>query len=526
MAQEQCPVNKIESNFVGTAYAEEACPGLLPSLDASPAGSEDGAVWRAVEPNSFPDFGGNITTVARNPISQSRQNKKGMVTDLEAMGGINQDFTLQNSERLLQGFFFARSRQKPTTARFDLSANVPIDEVVADGFVITSNATLGDLGFKVGHLVFAENVGMSGPQVVTAVDATTPSLLEVTIGGALTPNASPAANAVLHSVGFQFGAGAVAMQAPAGAYPRLAATGVDFTTLGLIPGEWIFIGGDGANFQFANNQGWARISSITATTMIFDKVDFAAVAEAGTGKTIRIFWGDLLKNESNPDLIKKLTVQWRRTLGSDEDGVQSEYLIGAQANELTFNMPLAEKITVDMGYVAMDAQQRTGAEGLKPGALVPVEVGDAFNTSSDIKRLKLSKVDPVNGNVAPLFAFATEMTVTINNGVSMDKALGTLGAIGSSMGNFEVGGSMTVYFSTVEAVKAVRQNADVTLDFIVVKANRGFLFDIPLMTLGGGRVTVEANQPVRVPLENQGSESPFGHTLQFQSFRYLPNLAN
>lgn len=526
MAGEVCPVNKIESNFVGTSFAEEVCPGQLPSLDASPAGSEDGAVWRAVEPNSFPDFGGNITTVARNPISQSRQNKKGMVTDLEATGGLNQDFTLQNSERLLQGFFFARSRQKPTTARFDLTAYVPIDEVVADGFVITSNLTLGDLGFATGQLVFAENVGMTGPLVVTAVDDTDPALLEVTVGGALTPNAAPPSNAALHSVGFQFASGAVAMQAPVGAYPRLFATGFDFTTLGLIPGEWIFLGGDGASFQFANNQGWARISSITATTMIFDKVDFAAVAEAGTGKTIRIFWGDIIKNESDPDLIKKLTVQWRRTLGNDADGVQSEYLIGSQANELTFNMPLADKMTVDMGYVAMDSQQRTGAEGLKPGPLVPVEVGDAFNTSSDIKRLKLSKVDATNGNVTPLFAFATEMTVTINNGVTMDKALGVLGAIGSSTGNFEVGGSMTVYFATVEAVKAVRQNADVTLDFIVVKANRGFLFDIPLMTLGGGRVTVEANQAVMVPLDNQGAESPFGHTLQFQSFRYLPNLAN
>ena len=47
-----------------------------------------------------------------------------------------------------------------------------------------------------------------------------------------------------------------------------------------------------------------------------------------------------------------------RTLGQDEVGTMSEYLIGAVANEFTLNVAQADKVTVDMTFVAIDNQQR------------------------------------------------------------------------------------------------------------------------------------------------------------------------
>lgn len=516
MADANCPVKNIDSNSTGLAYAEEACPGILPG-EQGYAGTP---VWRALEPNSYDDFGGEITTTARNPINASRQNKKGVVTDLEASGGFTQDLTLDNTTRLLQDFFFADQRAKPSTAKFN---GAPTLVTAVDGTAGYSVAGAATLGFKAGHIVMAEgfnSAANNGVKVLSAASGT------AVVAAGLAAEAAPPAWAALHVVGFEFGAGQAALVAPAGDLPRLTITGgQDLTQLGLIPGEWVFIGGDNATNRFSNNVGFARIKSVSSSLLIFDKVDFAAVAEAGSGKSIRLFFGDVIKNESDPALIKPRSIQLRRTLGRDADGVQSEYILGAFANELTLNLPSADKLTVDLAYVALTNDLRTGAQGLKPGTEVAIKPADAFNSTSDFSRIKLAKLDPVNGNPQPLFAFASEMTLTISNGVTMNKALGVLGAFSQSTGNFAVGGDITAYFADVTAVKAVRDNADVTLDIIMVKKNAGMIWDIPLMTLGGGRVQVEQDSPIMLPLENNAAESAFGHTLLFQSFRYLPTVA-
>lgn len=511
-----CPVNKIDSNATGLAIAKEACPGVLPGEGGQPGA----AVWQLMEPNSYSDFGSEITTVARNPINQSRQNQKGVVTDLEASGGFNQDLTLGNTVERLQEFFFADQRAKPTNRNLN-DAAVPVTAVSAvDGYAIANGATLG---FTAGQLLFAQGFAAApnnGLKVATAVTAT-----HVTIAGAVADGA-PDAQAMVSAVGIEFAEDDIALETPVGDLPRIVAIAFDFTTLPLIPGEWIFLGGDAAANRLSGaNHGFARIKTIAEDTIVFDKIDWAATAQDGTGISLRMFFGDVIRNESDPALIKARSVQLRRTLGNDLVGVQSEYLVGAFANELTVNMPISDKMTVDFGYVAMDNQQRTGTDGLKPGVVAPVVKTDVFNTSSDFTRIKLAIVDAANGNVAPLFGFATEMSLSIANGITMNKALGVMGAFDKSAGNFVVSGSITGYFSTVAAVQAVRNNADVTLDLISVKKNTGMLWDIPLLTLGGGRVTVEQDQPVMVPLENMAAESEFGHTLLFQSFKYLPTLA-
>lgn len=505
-----CQQNKVDSNLTGLRFAEEECIGELP---------ETGVVWYPCEPNSYDDFGGQVTTVARNPINPSRSRKKGTVTDLDASGGFQQDLTQNNTLRLLQGFFFADIREKATTAPMN---GTGITITAVDGVDEQYDAAAGLTVFKAGDLIMASGFSTAannGLKTVTAATATS-----VTVSQDLTAEAAPPAGAALKVVGFQFAAGVA--QITATGLPRLIrATGtLDFTTLGLIPGEWIFLGGDGANTAFATNRGFARISAIAATYLEFDKTTWTPGAEAPGTLTIQIFFGSVLRNETNPALIKRRSYQLERTLGEDMVGPQAEYLVGAVANELTLNVPQADKVTVDLAFVGIDAEQRTGTEGLKAGTRPADFNEDALNTSSDFSRIKLAIVDNLPAPT-PLFAFATELSLTINNNVTPNKAVGMLGAFDTSAGTFEAGGSMTAYFADVAAVKAIRNNADVTYDHILVAKNAGMVWDIPLLTLGDGRLDVELNQPITLPLELMGAESKFGHSMLFQSFSYLPNLA-
>jgi len=505
-------VNKIDSNVTGLAYAEEATLKVLPGVDGADA------IWRGLEPNSYSDLGGEITNVARNPINASRQRQKGTVTDLDASGGFNTDYTQSNLQRLLQGFFFATAREKPSTEPLNASKVVVTAINGANGF--TAAAGLGV--FKVGHLVLATAFGIAANNGLAQVSAVASGL--VTVTKVLAAEAAPPAAAKFEAVGFQFPATDVSLVASATGVKMVSAA-TNLTTLGLTPGEWIFIGGDSAGTSFASNDpGYGRIKSISATEIAFSETTFVATSEPGTGKTLRIFFGVVLRNEKDPSLIVRRSYQIERQLGEDDDGTQAEYLLGAIPNEFTLNIPQADKLNADLTFVAMDNEFVTGAEGIKDGARIAIPGESAYNTSSDIYRLRMNIVDPLEINNASLFGYVTEMTLAINNNVSPSKAVAVLGAFDATAGDFEVSGSVTAYFTTVQAVRAVRNNADVSLNIIAAHDNAGVAFDVPLLGLGGGRLNVEKDAAIMLPLEAAGAENALGYTMLATFFPYLPNV--
>lgn len=506
-------LDKIDSNATGLRIAEEQSLGVLPG---SP-------VWEVLEPNSYADFGGQITTIARNPINDSAQRKKGVVTDLDASGGFNTDLTQDNLQRPLQGFFFADLRTKDELAIATVDTGDTSDdyEPTAGG----NNYTSSDLLFAKGFTDSSAN----GLKVVTGV----PTATSVPVSTALPALAGQ--TGTISRVGFQFQNNDAVIDV-SGTLPALTTTTKDLDTLGLIPGEWVFIGGDAAVEQYdsAANNGFARVRTVSPNSIIFDKTQNTMVADVGLNKTIRIFFGRILKNELG-QLITRRTYQLERTLGAPDDAlpseIQSEYIVGAVGNEATINIANADKVTVDLTYVGIDNEQRTGSTGLKTGTRPSLVEADAFNTSSDFSRIKLAQV--IEGNAAPdpLFAFAQDLTITLNNNINPNKAVGVLGAFEVSRGTFEIGGSVTAYFANVTAVQAVRNNADITIDAHLVKSNQGITIDLPLLSLGDGRPNVEQDQPITLPLTMEAAtgakiDTNLDYTMLMVFWDYLPNLAD
>jgi len=506
-------VNKIDSNITGLRYAEEsATPKVLPG---SP-------VWWPLEPNSYNDFGGSVTTVARTPISDDRQKKKGVVTDLDASGGFNTDLTQTNIADLLQGFMFADYRRKAEVGGYGLDLFTSIS-TTDDSY----NAASGLDVFAAKDLLFASGFTDAANNGVKKV--ATAAAGKITVAENLVDEANPPSGAMLVKVGVHSDAGEFDVDA-SGSLPKITSATYDFTDLGINPGEWIFVGGDASLNQFttAANNGWKRVKSVAAGEIVIDKSSTTMVTEANTTKEVQIFIGRFLRNEVGA-LIKRRTYQLERTLGTKDNAspndIQSEYLEGSVPNELVLNLATAEKLTADLSFISMAHVLRDGTTGVKSGARPTLTETDAYNTSNDVTRIKMSIVDEASANPTALFAYITEAALTVTNNVTPNKVIGVIGAADMTAGNFDVNGTMTVYFVDVAAIDAVVNNTSVTLDFILAKDNKGVAIDIPLLSLGEGRANIEQDQPITLPLSFDGAKSPFGYTLSWTFFDYLPTAA-
>ena len=478
--------SKIDSNVTGLRYTKEESLGTL-----AEAGKKK---WKKLEPNSYSDFGGQYVKMARNPISADRQRKKGVLVDGKAAGGFNTDVTSSNLRDILQGFFFADERNKPDAVRYNDA---------------TDDAAKKEKGYK-GY--------------------------------------------------YEFVAGKCTVDVDDGPLPRLKYTEpADVTDLvKIVPGEWVFVGGDKAANKFTNsvNNGFKRVREVTDAYIEFDKSEGEMEAEGDSGAAIslRLYLGTVLKNEVGAKIVRK-TYQLERTLGAPDSShlekVQAEYLEGAVPSELSLNVPSAEKITADLSFMATkhtviksDGVIKSKITGSAGGEQEKLLEEDAFNTSSDFSRIKLSAVKSDDEAPKPLFAFAQEMTVTLSNNLTVNNAVGVFGSFEVTAGTFETGGSIRAYFADVDAVQAIADNGDVTLDMIAVNngknettvddvtenIKKGIAVDIPLITLGNGQLNVEQDSPITLPLDMEAADaskisSDLDHTLLVVFFDVLPSSA-
>jgi hypothetical protein len=498
----------IDSNVAGLYIANEESLKILP----------DNPVWHGVEVNSYSDFGGSTTLLQRETINPTRQNQKGKIVDLEASAGFSLDFTKNTLTWLMQGFMFADARQKFTTKPLDDTQN-KITSIDADGYNLESpckNPPIKRILVSASGFNKHQNNGIKIVQNATAN--------KITVKGGLAEDTAVNNDAKITAVGFKFQEGECSIVANNGGFPSLVTTKTNLTELNLTLGEWVFLGGDVNNASFKNNKGWARITAIEPHLLTFDDTDFQPTDETDRTLELELYFGTVIKNESQQDLIKKRSYCIERTLGHDGNGLQAQYVTGAVANEIKFNLSTAQYITCDLNYVACGSLTRKGGERLD-GVRLEADKSEAYNTTSNIYRQKLSIIDNTSSTPQSLFAYVTDSSLSISNGVAGIKALGILGSFDVSIGNFNVTGSLTAFFSSVAAIDAIRNNADVGFSAILASNNAGAIFDIPLLALSGGMPNVEKDQKITIPLEKTGAENKHGYTMMYQSFEYLPDIA-
>jgi hypothetical protein len=501
-------------NLTGLYSAQEESLGVLPTTP----------VWKEREPNSYGDFGGTFAMTTRKPITHDRQSRKGEVSDNNPTAGYNEDFTLTNMIDPFQSFLFADAREKASSKPLNGTERT-ITAVTATTFTAAAGLSV----FLPGHIVLGSGFGDPNNNGIDIVTAAASGVL--TVEGPREPEAAPPATARLDAVGFMFGAGDLSIAVDLDSVQLVTVAG-DFNTLGLVLGEFIGVGGDTAVTRFAdtgnNAPFYGRVAAISADgkSLTLDKTSGVQATDAGAGKEIQIFFGTVIKNEDDCDLIKMRSFTFERQYGCGA-GQEAEYVGGAVANQITLNIPTPgadAKVNIDLAYIATTSYERTEAEGVLAGDRIAALNEPAYKPGVNVYRNRLAVVDPVTLNPTPLVAYNQQMSLVINNNLGGNKAIETFGNSGINIGEFTVSGTATSYFNGVGVTRRVREGAELTWDMILTKGNAAFAMDLASYGLGNAKANVAPNEPITLPLEGSAGKGQFGYTLLTSFFRYVPTV--
>lgn len=484
----------VQTNTVNIAYSREETLGNLP---ASPS-------WKNVEPNDISTFGATITTVARAPISQNRQNQKGTTTDLDSSVEFPADLTIDSFLDFAEAYVFSTFSAIPG---FEPSG------VTASGYTVAAGGDLDEdtLVFARGYSSAANN----GLKVVGAGSTTT----NIAVTG-LTVEASPPQGARVDVCGVRGASGDIEVDSDG----NIISTTLDFTSLNLTPGQAIFVGGSATANQFseAANRGIARVRVIETNKLTLDKRQQDYVADTGAGKEIDLYFGPFLRNvpTSHP-LYQQISHHFELTyIGLDDLPTAYEYSKGNLASALALNMPLTDKATATFTFTGLDTDPPTATRATNADSATSPTRTSAFNTTADFARLRVEQLDGTG-----LTTCIKSLTLNLSNDVTPEKCLGTLGALFFGIANFVVNGEIQALFTDSRIAAAVRNNTTVTMDFALQNDDGTVHIDIPSMTLGGGDKEFPVNETVRINVTGEAFEDDFfGTSIGMTHFPFMPSL--
>ena len=467
------------TNNISLAYSEEAAFGVLNSSGE----------WILLEPNDITTYGATITTVARAPISRTRQNRAGTVVDLDSAAEFEHDLTNGVFIDFAEGFVFANFKGVQLAGR--------PTAVTTAAFTVPSGTVL-----NVDDLVYAVGFPDSANNGLHVVDAT-PLATSVTVATTLTADAAVPAeqNATLEVCGRRGTTSDLDFDVTGTVGTLTSAAAENFTTMGLELGQLVHIGGLLAGNQFSAGAGYMRLTAITATTLVGDKLSSTLATDPGTGETVDILFGRFLKNVAtdDADFIER-SYQFEATLSTLGAGATPlyEYSLGNFANTMAIALALADKAVVTFGFIGTDTSIPTASRASGASTPTVVRRSGAFNTSADILRLRIQQLDETG--ITTCFK---DVTLTLGNGASPEKCLGTLGALFMNTSNFIVSLEGQILFTDVAVAQAVRDNETVTMDILLKNTEGAIGIDIPSMKLGGGDKEFPVNESVLMNLTGE-----------------------
>ncbi len=493
-----------------------------------------GTSWFQLEPNDISSFGATVIKVSRAPISRDRQRRKGVTTDLDSAVEFEEDLTLSSFRDFMEGFSFVTGINSDVSQLITTAA-----ETTTDSFAVTALSAAQANKFEVDTLIFTSdfaNAANNGLFVVDADIAT--SATAITVAENLVDEAVAPADARLSIAGHRIATADVVTwdwdATTKTAQLLLTGIGTELAALGLTVGQLLHIGSPdgsgGVTNAFENAAandmfGYARVKTIAANAVTVDKVDAALQFDDldDPATAVDVLFGEFIRNVPTTSVeFLERSFQFEGEFPNLDTGGDSkfQYAIGNFCNVASFELPLTNKATVTFGFVGTDTENPVVAGSRKTGAstgLAPTRT-EAFNTSSDIARLRITEVD--EDGITTDFK---SLTIAFNNNVTPEKVIAQLGAKFMNFGNLEVNITAQLIFTNSVVVDKIRDNETVTMDFILTNGDGAISIDVPAMTLGAGDREFPVNESVLINTTGEAFKDPvLGTSLGISIFPVVP----
>lgn len=349
------------------------------------------------------------------------------------------------------------------------------DSVITDAGTVVSTYAVnaGGTAVKVGHLVQAKGFGQAANNQIFRASASTATTVVGATG--LVAEVAPPGTASLKVVGFAGVSGDITALADG-----LGSTALDFTTLGLVVGQAVKVGGSAAGSQFAflisagakaRAAAYARVTGIAANKLTLDNLPSGWTTDAGTGKTIWVFFSDQIKNGVTKNSL------------SIEKGFLAQpvpsYItnLGMCANTFSIEATSGDKIKGSVAFTGMGGGISTTTLDAAPDA---VTTGVVMAANSNVGRLGVNQVQLGAPNWAKGF------TLQINNNLRSRDAVDSDAPVDIADGECTVTGKLTTYFGSKDEVEAFYNGTPRAINTRVTKNGQTLFFQIPRAVYRGG----------------------------------------
>jgi hypothetical protein len=486
---------------MGKAKSEATTIRLSPETAWGVAPGAGGWVRTGVNPGGITDWESKNTYVERDPLSTYAAREKGDLVGRTVEPKLTHDLVKDWIDLHAAPVFRCAAKHNGGTGQRLYHITAVVDGGVgADSFSVAANGAI-----TAGRLVRARGLAnaQNNATFVVAAGSDADSINVPT--GSLVAEAAPPANATVEVCGVQGAAGDIKIDGTG----NLTSVALDFTTLGLVVGQGLIIGGSAVGTQFDSiGQQRAWIKSIAANLIeLEDRSWTVGALDNGGGKTIRLGFGSWYRNVpiDHADYLEPSLYGEKEELGpGTANAAIYTYASGLGVKTFEIDAPLESKIVTTVGYVGKDipdpvlvANRAVGAAN----AFTPLAVA-LIDTASDTKKVRLMDS---NGE---LVTEVNSYKLTFENNIKARKVQGSIGAADLLYGKFEPTLTMEVYFTDWQQAKAMNDDRDLRWDAYHANLQVGLWWRMPYCAARGGSRSYPANDAVMISMEVPGFRDP------------------